>query len=83
MIMVENAHPQLGLRGEERLHAAERGVRLLPHQLAPHQSLQLHDASQRAQSRPRLRLTHRQRSCHVLYQGMRVNVLVTTTMRTR
>uniref|UniRef100_A0A0A9CWL5 Uncharacterized protein n=1 Tax=Arundo donax TaxID=35708 RepID=A0A0A9CWL5_ARUDO len=56
VVFLENAHAlraQLGLRGEERLHAPERGVRLLPHQLTPHQSLQLHYPSQRAQSRPR------------------------------
>ena len=58
-VLLEDAHalrpqPQVGLRREQRLHAPERGVRLLPHQLAPHQSLQLHDAPQRAQRRPRL-----------------------------
>ena len=57
VMVVEREHalcPQVGLRGEERLHAAERGVGLLPHELPPHQSLQLDDAPQRAQSRPRL-----------------------------
>jgi hypothetical protein len=57
LLLLENTHalrPQVGLRREQRLHAAERGVRLLPHQLASHQSLELHDAPQRAQRRPRL-----------------------------
>jgi hypothetical protein len=57
VVELEGQHalcPQLGLRRQERLHAAERGVGLPPHQLPPHQSLQLHDAPQRAQSRPRL-----------------------------
>ena len=57
VVLLDDAHalrPQVGLRREQRLHAPERGVRLLPHQLAPHQSLQLHDAPQRAQRRPRL-----------------------------
>lgn len=54
VVFVQRAHPlrlraQLRLRREESLHAAERGGRLLPHELASHQSLQLHDAPQRAQ----------------------------------
>ena len=45
VMVLEGEHalrPQVGLRREERLHAAERGGGLPPHQLAPDQRLQLH-----------------------------------------
>lgn len=77
VVLVEaNAHAlrtQVGLRREQRLHAAERGVCLLPHQLASHQGLQLHDAPQRAQRRPRLMSRNASkmnrvsgRACHII-----------------
>jgi hypothetical protein len=44
-----------GLRADERLHALQRGRRLLPHQVAPHQRLQLDKRLQRPQRLLRLR----------------------------
>jgi hypothetical protein len=51
IVVLEHAHAlraQAGLRHEEGLHAAERGVCLLSYQLAPDQRLQLHQPPQRA-----------------------------------
>jgi hypothetical protein len=51
VFVLEHAHAlraQAGLHHEEGLHAAERGVCLLPHQVAPDQRLQLHQPPQRA-----------------------------------
>jgi hypothetical protein len=55
LVFLEEAHAlraQLRLRRQQSLHAPERGLGLLPHQLPSHQRLQLHYAPQRAQRRP-------------------------------
>lgn len=47
-----------GLRADECLHALQRGCRLLAHQVASHQRLQLHQSLERSQRLLRLRTTN-------------------------
>lgn len=49
--------PGSGLHRDQGLHTPQRGRGLLPHQMAPHQGLQLHQSFQRIQSFPCLQLT--------------------------